>query len=230
MSGKFIVLEGLEGAGKSTAMAVIENWLKNQGIPDVITTREPGGTPIAEELRRIVKTPSGETINYENKGNLNLKNLEILSPISELLLMYASRVQLVTNVIQPALQKNTWVIGDRHELSTRAYQGGGRGIPQATLEMLHILCLQNFKPDLTIYLDLSPSIGFERIKVRGYKDRIEQEELSFFERVREAYLSYIDEKNNIFLVDASQPIEQVNQDIIEILDENLLNKRINSSS
>lgn len=195
---KFIVIEGLEGAGKSTAISVVKNWLQRQKIEQVITTREPGGTPIAEKLRAIVKA------NEET---------EKLFPVSELLLMYTARVQLVKNIIEPALAKDTWVIGDRHELSTRAYQGGGRGIPLQTLETLHSLCLQDFKPDLTLYLDIPPSLGFNRIKRRAYTDRIEQESLEFFERARKVYRSYISEKEAIIEIDASQPIKKVHVDI-----------------
>jgi dTMP kinase len=195
---KFIVIEGLEGAGKSTAISVVKNWLKKQGIEQVITTREPGGTPIAEKLRTIVK---------------DHKEKEKLLPISELLLMYAARVQLVKNIIEPALAEDTWVIGDRHELSTRAYQGGGRGIPLESLEKLHSLCLQDFKPHLTLYLDIPPSLGFKRIKSRAYTDRIEQESLEFFERARSVYRSYLNEKEAIIEVNASQPIKKVHADI-----------------
>jgi dTMP kinase len=126
---------------------------------------------------------------------------EPLLPSSELLLMVAARVQLVKNVIQPALARGTWVIGDRHELSTRAYQGGGRGISAASLEMLYTLCLQDFKPDITLYMDIPPALGFERIQCRGYKDRIEQESLSFFERVRTVYRSYVDEKTGLAILE-----------------------------
>lgn len=205
--GKFIAIEGLEGAGKSTAIEIVKNWLHCHGVSDVITTREPGGTPIAEKLRQIVK---------------NCSDNEIMSPFSELLLMYAARVQLVTNVIQPALAKGTWVIGDRHELSTRAYQGGGRGISQESLQALYQLCLQNFKPDLTLYLDIPPSVGFERIQIRAYKDRIEQEDLSFFERVRNVYLSYVNKENSIFLIDASQPVEKVHSEMTKVLEQYML--------
>lgn len=206
--GKFIVIEGLEGAGKSTAINVVRNWLQSKrGISDVVTTREPGGTPIAEQLRNILKTSHEE--------------IEKLTPTTELLLMYASRVQLVENVIKPALENGTYVIGDRHELSTYAYQGGGRGISEVLLKMLYDICLKPFRPDLTLYLDIPPSIGFERIQVRGYKDRIEQEALPFFERIREVYLKAVSNENSVFLIDASQPIEKVHSDICTILDENV---------
>jgi dTMP kinase len=218
-SGKFIALEGLEGAGKSTAIATIVDWLKTRGVERVITTREPGGTDIAEKLRIILKTPA------RIKTADNQAEPEVFSPVSELLLMYAARVQLVSNIIQPALQEGAWVIGDRHELSTFAYQGGGRGVSQKNLLALHDLCLGEFKPDLTLYLDIPPKVGFQRIQSRGYKDRIEQEDLTFFERVRDVYLSYISEEKNVFQVDASLSLEKVHRDIIHIL-ENMLKKWI----
>lgn len=201
---KFIVIEGLEGAGKSTAISVIKNWLQTKDIHQIITTREPGGTPIAEKLRAIVKA------HEEN---------EKLFSTSELLLMYAARVQLVKNVIEPALAQGVWVIGDRHELSTRAYQGGGRGISLETLETLHSLCLQGFKPHLTLYLDIPPSVGFQRIKRRAHTDRIEQESLDFFVRAREIYRSYVNEKDAIIEIDASQPVKKVHADIKSALEQ-----------
>ncbi len=200
---KFIVIEGLEGAGKSTAISIVKNWLEKQGVHQIITTREPGGTPIAEKLRALVKAH---------------EETETLLPLSELLLMYAARVQLVKHVIEPALANDTWVIGDRHELSTRAYQGGGRGISLQSLETLHSLCLQDFKPDLTLYLDIPPSIGFNRIKKRAYTDRIEQESLEFFERARAVYRMYVNENDAIIEVDASQPVKKVHADIEHILE------------
>jgi dTMP kinase len=199
---KFVVIEGLEGAGKSTAIAVVKSWLKKQGISQIITTREPGGTPIAEKLRAIVKE------DHEN---------ESLFPLSELLLMYAARVQLVKNVIEPALSKGIWVIGDRHELSSRAYQGGGRQIDLSLLETLHGLCLHDFKPNLTLYLDVPPEIGYQRIQTRSHIDRIEKESLDFFERARAVYRSYISEENCIIEIDASQELDKVHADIENIL-------------
>lgn len=209
-SAKFIVVEGLEGAGKSTVIAFIKHWLVEKGIPDsqIITTREPGGTPIAEKLREIVKTCHENPVYQQEK----------LVSTTELLFMYAARTQLVYNVIKPALAKNIWVIGDRHELSTRAYQGGGRGIPQGSLKALHQLCLGDFKADLTLYLDILPSVGLERIKIRGFKDRIEQESLLFFERVREVYLSYVKNDKTIFLIDAGHSMEQVHESVGTILE------------
>lgn len=202
--GKFIVIEGLEGAGKSSAINVIKTWLQAHGIENVVTTREPGGTPIAETLRNILKS------DHDN---------EIVYPTTELLLLYAARVQLVKNIIQPALIRGDWVIGDRHELSTRAYQGGGRGIPLSNLQTLYDLCLGDFKPDLTFYLDISPTIGLARVTSRGTpKDRIEKEAIAFFDRVRAVYRSYINPEHAIFEVDALQPMQHVQEAIIKILE------------
>lgn len=113
MNGKFIVIEGLEGAGKSTAVSYVLDWLRSHGVAQLETTREPGGTPLAEKMRSIVKEVHDEPLTIQ----------------AELLLMYAARVQLVENRIKPALAKGAWVVGDRHDLSSQAYQGGGRGLP-----------------------------------------------------------------------------------------------------
>ena len=157
--GKFIVIEGLEGAGKSSAMACVVNYLQEHQIP-YIQVREPGGTPMAEAIRALVKQPWAETVTAE----------------TELLLMYASRAQLVANVIEPALTRGEWVISDRHDLSSRAYQGGGRGIDDAKLATLRQLVLGDFTPDLTLLLDIEPARGLARAQARGELDRIEQEE------------------------------------------------------
>jgi len=201
--GKFIVVEGLEGAGKSTAVGFIEAWLVKKNIPH-IRVREPGATPLAEKIRSLVKSPDSD---------------EKISPMTELLLMYAARAQLVSQVIQPALNEGSWVIGDRHELSTRAYQGGGRGIEQSKLESLYQICLNGFKPNLTFYLDIDPKIGFERILQRGKKDRIEQEDLAFFERVRKVYCEYAAKDPSIHLIHAERSAEKVAGDIQDFLNQ-----------
>lgn len=136
---KFIVVEGLEGAGKSTAINAIVETLKASGVEDIVNTREPGGTVLAEKMRSLVKE--------EHEG-------EKLQDMTELLLMYAARVQLVENVIKPALDSGKWVLGDRHDMSSQAYQGGGRQIARTTMESLKETTLGGFKPDLTLYLDL----------------------------------------------------------------------------
>ncbi|MDK9789959.1 dTMP kinase [Vibrio sp. D431a] len=201
MKGKYIVVEGIEGAGKTNATSLIEQVLKDHFISK-IDTREPGGTPVAEALRGIVKA---DGFSYEK---------EELYDKSELLILYAARHQLVEGVIKPALESGKWVIGDRHDLSTRAYQGGGRGIPDETIEVISNLTLDGFKPDLTIYMDVEPKIGLERARGRGELDRIEQMDLEFFERVRAKYLELATSDPNTIIIDASKDIKSVQNDIM----------------
>ena len=195
--GKFIVVEGLEGAGKSSAIKVIEQALKEKKI-DFVKTREPGGTVLAERLREIVKSADHQ---------------ETLTQETELLLMYASRSQLLANVIQPALSQGQWVIGDRHDLSSRAYQGGGRQFNNEVMDAIADVTLKGFKPDLTLYLDLDPQIGLARAQARGELDRIEVEKLDFFQRVRAKYLEYAAQDESIITIDAAQPMAKVHDDI-----------------
>ncbi|GLR69913.1 dTMP kinase [Agaribacter marinus] len=197
MQGKFIVVEGLEGAGKSSVISLIVDLLKSKDI-DVITTREPGGTPMAESIRACVKHNWDETVTEQ----------------TELLLMYAARSQLVANVILPALAKGTWVIGDRHDLSTVAYQGGGRGIALSTLQQLKTITLGTFVPDFCLYLDVSPETGLSRARGRGELDRIELAGIEFFRRVRTMYISQIEDMPNAATIDAEQTMQQVHADTI----------------
>ena len=201
-AAKFIVIEGLEGAGKSTAIAICQQFLLQHNI-DFVNVREPGGTPIAEALRTIVKDSHGEDIASE----------------TELLLMYAARSQLLHNVIRPALAKGQWVLGDRHDLSSQAYQGGGRKIAADTLTALGDIVLKGLKPDLTIYLDITPAVGLARAKGRGELDRIEKQALSFFERTRTRYLELANNDERIKTVNAEQSMELVHQDIIAVLEQ-----------
>lgn len=204
MSGKFIVIEGLEGAGKSSAIASVVTHLQAKGVrPE--TVREPGGTPLAESLRELVKKKWDEKV----------------SPTTELLLMYASRVQLVDNVIKPALLKNRWVIGDRHDLSSRAYQGGGRQLGDELLEKVREITLGSFKPDLTLLLDVDEKKGLERARERGDLDRIEEEDLAFFQRTRQAYLNIAAKDPTIIVIDANQPMLDVHQAILQAIEEYL---------
>lgn len=204
MSGKFIVIEGLEGAGKSSAMASVVTHLQAKGIA-AETVREPGGTPLAESLRELVKKKWSEKV----------------SSTTELLLMYASRVQLVDNVIKPALLKNHWVIGDRHDLSSRAYQGGGRQLGDELLQQIRAITLGNFEPDLTILLDVDEQKGLERARERGDLDRIEEEDLAFFQRTRQAYLNIAAKDPAIIVVDANQSMLDVHQAILRAIEEHL---------
>lgn len=192
MSGQFIVIEGLEGAGKSTAVGVIEGVLTTAEIP-FIQVREPGGTPLAESLRELIKQPWEENVSAE----------------AELLVMYAARIQLLRNVIMPALNKGVWVIGDRHDLSSQAYQGGGRQLGSALLQTIRDISLGSFRPDLTLYLDIDPELGLTRARGRGQLDRIEREDLSFFQRTQARYLELAQQDQRIQVIDASQQLSQV---------------------
>lgn len=190
---KFIVIEGLEGAGKSSAVRYVTDYLQRQGIERIECTREPGGTPLAERMRAIVKEVHDERLTIE----------------AELLLMYASRVQLVETRIKPALADGIWVVGDRHDLSSQAYQGGGRGIDANLIGAIKRAVLGDFKPDLTLYLDIDPAIGLQRARHRGELDRIELEQLSFFERTRQRYLELAAADESIKVIDAGQAPAQV---------------------
>lgn len=196
MIGKFIVIEGLEGAGKSSVIDIVKHIVCQRGH-SCITTREPGGTPMAEAIRECVKHEWQENVSEE----------------TELMLMYAARRQLLVNVIQPALEKGQWVIGDRHDLSSLAYQGGGRQIDADKLDALRQLCLQGFKPDLTLYLDVDPAEGLKRARGRGELDRIEKSGLAFFQRTRERYLQLAHSDERVHIIDAMQPMEMVHNDV-----------------
>ncbi|MDK7222347.1 dTMP kinase [Proteus mirabilis] len=203
-NSKFIVIEGLEGAGKTSAIQTVVDTLKQQGITDLAFTREPGGTPLAEKLRELIKQGiEGEKVTDK----------------AELLMLYAARVQLVENVIKPALAQGKWVIGDRHDLSSQAYQGGGRGIDKALMKSLRDTVLADFKPDLTLYLDLYPAVGLARARARGELDRIEKESMDFFYRTRERYQALAKEDTSIITIDASQDIDKVQADIRDVLNQ-----------
>ncbi|WP_305402557.1 dTMP kinase [Photobacterium leiognathi] len=198
MIGKFIVIEGLEGAGKSTAINQVMDTLAQHGINDPVSTREPGGTPLAEQMRALVK-----------EGHPD----EPLTDMAELLLLYAARIQLVDNVIKPALNQGTWVVGDRHDMSSQAYQGGGRGFDKALMENLRDTVLGDFRPDLTIYMDIDPELGLQRARGRGALDRIEQMNIDFFHRARARFLELSENQPNVIIIDASQTLEQVTADL-----------------
>jgi len=206
VQAKFLVIEGLEGAGKSTAVSTVISWLAEQGITDVITTREPGGTKLAEKMRAIVKEVDTE---------------EPLTESAELMLMYAARAQLVENVIKPALAKGQWVVGDRHDLSSIAYQGGGRGFDITVLNTLRQVAIGDFKPDVTLLLDIDPAVGLQRAKVRGELDRIELEQLSFFQRIGAKYQELAAADDTIYSVDAGQNIDNVQSQIRDVLANNV---------
>lgn len=202
-TGKFIVVEGLEGAGKTTAIQTVLKQLKAHGIEKITQTREPGGTPLAEQMRVLVKEGHPE---------------EPLTNIAELLLMYAARSQLVENVIKPALADGHYVLGDRHDLSSQAYQGGGRGFDQVVLKQLRDMVLGDFKPNFTLYMDLPPEIGLQRAKMRGELDRIEQMQLEFFHRIRLRYLELAKDDPSVQIIDASLSLDEVTMQITQALD------------
>ena len=195
--GRFIVIEGLEGAGKSTALNTIKRFLTNK-VPELLVTREPGGTLVGETARNLLKeiVPS-----------------EPLDPRTELLLFYAARVQLLELIVYPTLNRGGWVLADRFELSTFAYQGGGRKLDEDMIQHLSKFCLNDFKPDLIIFLDINPQKGLQRARMRGKTDRIEQESLSFFTEVYNSYHKHIKSLDNVVIIDAAQPLSVVQHSI-----------------
>ena len=201
--GKFITFEGIEGVGKSTNMAIFVERLEAAGHR-VLMTREPGGTPMAEEIRDLVKNRADEPV----------------PEIAELLLIFAARSFHVNNVIVPALDAGTWVVSDRFTDSSRAYQGGGRGVPMETIDRLADWVHGDTWPDLTILLDAPVDVGMTRAGHRGAADRFEQEQHEFFERVRECYLQIADREAERYVVlDASGSLEAVSLDVMQLADD-----------
>ena len=199
--GKFITLEGGEGAGKSTQMAYIEECLKNAG-KTVQVTREPGGTDISEAIRELL-------LDHRQTA---------MADDAELLLMFAARAQHITELIQPALEKGEWVLCDRFTDATYAYQGGGRGISIDRIAVLENWVQGSLRPDLTILLDLPVDIGLSRAGERGELDRFEREKQEFFERVRQAYLDLAAQNPGRYrIIDASQEVQQVRAQIDQVL-------------
>lgn len=200
--GYFIVVEGLEGAGKSTAMRTIKHFFEDKA-PEIITTREPGGTHVGETARQLIKhSPPAEPLDSR----------------AELLLLYAARVQLLELVIRPAINRGACVIADRFEWSTWAYQGSGRKLNTDMIGHLSHFCVNDLTPDLIIYLDISPEQGLKRIQNRRQIDRIEQEALSFFEDVHAGYQKLIKTSKQVVVIDASKPLAVVQDSIIEALE------------
>ncbi len=187
----FITFEGGEGCGKSTQAKALYRKLCQQGIP-VVLTHEPGGTTLGNEIRKLLKRKQESSI----------------SPQAELLLFAASRVQLVAEVICPALEEGKVVICDRFAHSTLVYQGYGRGLDLTTVEMVNNLAVQNLNPDTVIFLDISPEQGLAR--KRAPKDRFELEDLSFHRRVREGYLkAAVADPNRWLVIDATLPKREI---------------------
>ncbi len=189
------------GAGKSSVIELIKSFLVAKGHA-VECTREPGGTPMAEAIRDCVKQTWDEKVTQE----------------TELLLMYAARSQLVENKIRPALLANKWVIGDRHDMSSVAYQGGGRGIDLDILTSLKKMTLGDFEPDFVLYLDVEPSVGLARARGRGELDRIEMSGLAFFEEARRTYKKLVESSAKATEINAMQEMSQVHDDVLKTLE------------
>lgn len=199
--GCFITVEGTEGVGKSTNVQFVKNWLEGRGI-EVIVTREPGGTPLAEELRNLLLTPRDEKV-CQN---------------AELLLMFAARAQHLSTVIKPALSRGAWVLCDRFTDATFAYQGGGRQMDTQPISQLEVLVQQGLSPDLTLLLDLPVEIGMARANARSAPDRFEQEKHAFFERVRQGYLDRAEaEPDRFSIIDAAPELADVQEQIAQVL-------------
>lgn len=202
ITGRFITIEGSEGVGKSTNMQYIADYLRGRG-KSVVTTREPGGTPVAEQIREVLLQSA----------------LGSMSDRCELLLMFAARADHVAQVIRPALGRGDWVLCDRFTDATYAYQGGGRGMAEHDIEILEQFVLRDLAPDLTILLDAPPEVTVVRRHARGISDRFEAEETAFFERVRENYLQRAaSNPARIKLVDASVSLVQVQETLATYLD------------
>ena len=201
MRGRFITMEGGEGAGKSTMMGRVADWLESAGHR-VVRTREPGGTDLAEKLREILL----------DRNNISL------SGRTELLLVFAARAQHLEELIRPALVRGDWVLCDRFTDATWAYQGGGRGLPRDEIGSLETLVHGDLQPDLTLLLDLPVELGMKRAARRSQADRFEQESTLFFERVRNAYLERAEAAPERFaVIDAASNMEQVWSQIESVL-------------
>jgi dTMP kinase len=200
--GKFITIDGLEGAGKSTQIDFIKKYLSDRNR-DVFLTREPGGTDLGERLRALLLD----------------KNIDAMNPDTELLLMFAARNEHVKKVIVPKLEQGVWVISDRFTDASYAYQGGGRGIPLERIGELEQWTLQDFVPDMTFLLDLDVELGLSRVEQRGEKDRFEEEHRDFFNKVREIFSNRASKyPERIKLIDASKNIDETSSQIKKILD------------
>lgn len=195
--GKFIVLEGGEGVGKSTNLQFVTDWLRERGIP-FVQTREPGGTPLAEELREM----------------LLKKREEPVDPTAELLMVFAARAQHLARVIQPALARGDWVVCDRFTDATYAYQGGGRELDRQLIGQLEQTVQGQLRPDRVLLLDLDPETGLQRAANTGAADRFESEQLAFFQRVRAAYRERAQaDPERYAVIDASRSLEEVQQQL-----------------
>lgn len=195
--GLFITFEGTEGVGKSTQLANAASTLRSAGV-DVLVTREPGGTPMAEAIRELLLAPRDEAVHET----------------TELLLMFAARAQHLHTRILPALARGQWVLCDRFTDATFAYQGGGRGVSSERIALLETLVQGSVRPDHVILLDAPVETGMARARNRGELDRFEQEDLAFFQRIRDTYRQRAaDAPDRYQVIDANRPLEQVSSDV-----------------
>jgi len=201
MLGRFISLEGGEGVGKTTNIVYIQSLLEEQNI-SVLLTREPGGTPLAEAMRQLLLD----------------KNQEEITEQAELLMMFAARAQHIKHVIKPALEQGVWVLCDRFTDATYAYQGGGRAMDVTAIKWLENFVQGELRPDLTLLLDAPVQVGMNRAAQRGKLDRFELEKITFFEKVREAYLAMAAQQPvRIKVVNATQTLEHVQAEIHQLI-------------
>ena len=198
--GRFITIEGGEGAGKSTNAEVVRSVLERYGF-GVLATREPGGTPLAEEIRSVLLGPRDEAVD----------------PMAETMLIFAARAQHVARVIEPALRAGRWVLCERFTDSTFAYQAGGRGVAAEAVAKLAELAHPGLWPDLTLYLDAAPDAAMTRISTRSL-DRFERERRDFFDRVREAYAARARERPQIVRIDANRDLASVQREIVRAVE------------
>lgn len=200
--GMFLTIEGSEGVGKSTASRFIRKYLQKKSV-DFVATREPGGTVLAEKLRRLLLQ------NHEEK----------ISDVTELLLMFAGRKQNIDHVILPALEQGKWVVSDRFTDATFAYQGGGRGISESLISQLENIVQEGLQPDVTLLLDAPLDISLARARGRSKPDRIEQEKVAFFERVREAYLARAELfPERFYIINTNCSFTDVREQITKVMD------------
>ncbi len=200
MSGRFITLEGIEGVGKSTNMEFVAQWLRDRG-ERVVITREPGGTPLAERLRNALLESEGQ-----------------VTPMAELLLMFAARSSHLRDLVEPALARGDWVLCDRFTDATYAYQGGGRQLDPGLIATLERAVQGERRPDLTLLLDAAPEATASRRSLRGTEDRFEREQTDFFRRVRKTYLERAAaEPQRIQVIDAARPLTEVQDELGQCL-------------
>lgn len=201
--GKFLTLEGGEGVGKTTNVAFIKHYLESHGI-DLMLTREPGGTPLAEAVRELLLNKSYKGMNSD----------------AELLLVFAARAEHLNRKILPAMKAGQWVLSDRFTDASFAYQGRGRELGFERIELLEKFVQKGFQPDMTLLLDADVALGMSRVEQRDEKDRFESEQMDFFNRVREGYLARASkDPNRMKIINAALPLEGVQKQIQTQLDE-----------